>query len=42
VLFPPTTGVGEDVGKKQHSYTAGRNGRWCTHSGKKFGDFLKM
>jgi hypothetical protein len=34
---PPTTGVGEDVGKKEPSYTAGGNANWCNHSGKKFG-----
>jgi hypothetical protein len=25
IKTPPTTGVGEDVGKKESSYTAGRN-----------------
>jgi hypothetical protein len=30
-----TTGVGEDVGKTEPSYTAGRNENWCNHSGKK-------
>jgi hypothetical protein len=31
-----------DVGKKELSYTAGGNERWCSHSGKKFGGFLKI
>jgi hypothetical protein len=31
----PTTCVGEDVGKKEPSYTAGGNASWCNHSGKK-------
>jgi hypothetical protein len=39
---PPTTGVGEDVGKKEPSCTAGGNASWCNHSGKKFGHFLKI
>jgi hypothetical protein len=34
--------VGEDVGKKEPSYTAGGNTSWCNHSGKKFGGFLKI
>jgi hypothetical protein len=34
---PPTTCVGEDVGKKDPLYTAGGNASWCNHSGKKFG-----
>jgi hypothetical protein len=38
----PTTCVGEDLGKKEPSYTAGRNASWCNHSGKKFGDFLTI
>jgi hypothetical protein len=29
------TSVGEDVGKKEPSYTAGGNASWCNHSGKK-------
>jgi hypothetical protein len=33
------TGIGEDVGKKETSYPAFRNARWCHHSGKKYGDF---
>jgi hypothetical protein len=35
------TNVGEDVGKKEPSYTAGRNASWCNHSGKRYGGFLK-
>jgi hypothetical protein len=27
----PTTNVGEDVGKKEHSYTAGGNVNWYNH-----------
>jgi len=30
----PTTRVGEDVEKLEPSHTAGRSGKWCTHSGK--------
>ena len=33
-----TIGVGEDVGKKVHSYVAGRNANWCSHSGKQYRD----
>jgi hypothetical protein len=29
-------------GKKEPSYAAGGNASWCNHSGKKFGDFLKI
>jgi hypothetical protein len=29
-------------GEKQPWYTAGGNASWCNHSGKKFGDFLKI
>jgi hypothetical protein len=32
----------KDVGKKEPSYTAGGNASWCNHSGKKFGNFLKI
>jgi hypothetical protein len=32
---PPTTCVGEDVGKKEPWSTAGRNACWCNHSRKK-------
>jgi hypothetical protein len=39
---PLTTGVGQDVGKKEPSYTSGRNANWCNYSGKKFGGFLKI
>jgi hypothetical protein len=38
----PTICVGKHVGKTEPSYTAGRNASWCIHSGKKFGDFLKI
>jgi hypothetical protein len=34
--------VGEDVGKKEPSYTSGGNASWYNHSGKKFGGFLKI
>jgi hypothetical protein len=34
--------VGKDLGEKEPSCTAGRNTNWCNHSGKKFGDFLKI
>jgi hypothetical protein len=37
-----TTNVGEDVGKKEPSYTAGGNASWCNHSGKQHGGFLKI
>jgi hypothetical protein len=30
------------LGKKEPSYTAGRNASWCNHSGKQYGGFLKM
>jgi hypothetical protein len=45
--YPPskilsTTCVGEDVGKKEPSYTTGKNASWCNHSGKIFGGFLKI
>jgi hypothetical protein len=42
IKTPPTTSVGEDVGKKEPSYTVGGNANWCNHSGKIFGDFLKI
>ena len=33
---------GKDVEKSRHSYTAGGNGKWCSHLGKQFFDsFLK-
>jgi hypothetical protein len=38
---PPTTGVCEDVGKKESSYTAGGNASSCNHSGKQNGGFFK-
>ena len=31
---PETTGVGEDVEKKEPSCTVGGNANWCSHSGK--------
>jgi hypothetical protein len=37
-----TTGVGEDVGKKEHFYTAGRSVNQYNHSGKKFEGFLNL
>jgi hypothetical protein len=39
---PQPTCVGEDLVKEEHLYTAGRNASWYNHSGKKFGDFLKI
>jgi hypothetical protein len=42
IKTPLTTCVGEDVEKKEPSYTAGGNASWCNHSGKKFGGFLKI
>jgi hypothetical protein len=33
--------VGKDVGKKEPSYTAGRNSCSTNHSGKQYGGFLK-
>jgi hypothetical protein len=42
IKTPSTTGVGEDVGKKESLYTACRNASWCNHSGKQYGGFLKI
>jgi hypothetical protein len=42
IKTPLATCVGEDVGKKEPSYTAGGNASQCNHSGKKSGDFLKI
>jgi hypothetical protein len=42
IKTPSTTNVAEDVGKKEPWYTGGGNASWCNHSGKKFGDFIKM
>jgi hypothetical protein len=42
IKTPPPTGVGEDVGEKEPSYTASGNASWCNHSGKKYGGFLKI
>jgi hypothetical protein len=33
--------VGEDVGKKESSYTAGGNVSWYNHYGKQYGRSLK-
>ena len=33
-----TTGVGEDVEKKEPSCTVGGNVNWCSHWGKQYGD----
>jgi hypothetical protein len=38
---PPPTGVGEDEGKKEPSYTVGGNVNYYNHSGKKSGGYLK-
>jgi hypothetical protein len=42
IKTPTSTCVGEDPGKKEHLYTVGGNVSWYNHSGKKFGDFLKI
>ena len=34
-----TTNVGEDVGKREPSYTAGGNANCYIHYGKQYGDF---
>ena len=34
--------AGEDAVKLDHSYMAGGNVKWYSHSGKQFGSFLKM
>ena len=31
-----------DVGKKAHSYIAGRVANWCSHSGKQYGDSSEL
>ena len=36
-----TINAGEGVGKKQPSYTAGRNENWCSHYGEQCGNSLK-
>ena len=33
--------VGEDVEKRESSYTVGRNITWCSHCGKQYEDSLK-
>ena len=33
--------VGEDVDKREPSYTVDRNVNWCSHCGKQYGGFLK-
>jgi hypothetical protein len=38
---PPTTNVGEDVGKNEPSYTVGGNVSYCNHFGKQYGGVLK-
>jgi hypothetical protein len=38
---PPPTNVGKDAGKKEPSYTAGRNVSYYNHFGKQYGGFLK-
>jgi hypothetical protein len=37
-----TTGVGKDAGKKKSFYSAGVNGNYYNHSGKKVEGFLKI
>jgi hypothetical protein len=39
---PPPTGVGEDVGENEPSYTDGGNASYSNHSGKQYGGFLKI
>jgi hypothetical protein len=39
--MPPSTNVGNDVGKKEASYTAGGIASWYNYSGKQYGDFSK-
>jgi hypothetical protein len=41
IKTPPTTGIGEDVGKKEPLYTGGGNVKLCNCSGKQYGGFLK-
>jgi hypothetical protein len=36
------THVGENVEKKEPTYTSGGNIKWCNHSAKKIGGFLKI
>jgi hypothetical protein len=38
---PPTANVGEDVGEKEPSYTAGGNASQYNDFGKQYGGFLK-
>ena len=33
-----TTSVGENVEKRDHSYTVGGNAKWYSHCGKQYGD----
>ena len=36
------TNVGEDVEKREPSYTVGKNVDWCSHCGKQYGGFKKL
>ena len=36
-----TVNVGQDVEKREHSCTVGRNANWYSHSGRCYGDFFK-
>ena len=38
---PQMTNVGEDVEKREPSYTVGGNVNWCSHCGKQYGSFSK-
>ena len=38
---PRITNVGEDVEKREPSYTVGRNVNLCSHCGKQYGGFSK-
>jgi hypothetical protein len=42
IRTPSTTGVGEHVGKKEPSHTAGGNANQYNHSGKNSVGFLKI
>ena len=36
----PTLNANEDTEKSDHSYMAGRNGKWYSYPGKEFDNFL--
>ena len=41
LLLLSLSNAGEDVEKKEHSYTVGRNVNWCSHYGKQYGGSSK-